>query len=86
MAKVPKKFVIIPPNPDSPDENVQKSPISHRTGLKVRQYPLGCQNGDDWALLSVRILGAQCFEDIKVIPQGIEWLVCLWNNTQTPQL
>ena len=28
VAKVHKKFVINPPNPDSPDENVQKSPIS----------------------------------------------------------
>ena len=32
VAKVHKKFVINPPNPDSPDENVQKSPISHRKG------------------------------------------------------
>ena len=32
VAKVHKKFVINPPNPDSPDENVQKSPISLRKG------------------------------------------------------
>ena len=30
VAKVHKKFVINPPSPDSPDENVQKSPISLR--------------------------------------------------------